>query len=91
MHPTSISAQPRARFTEDRLRNAAQKFAYIKAQQQLATVEVMCQMVDDFSQLATQQGLPDGAYEVFERAHLAIGYALLELQPKLIDLKPHGY
>ena len=90
MNPNPVSSKPRARFTEDRLRHAAKRVAYVKAQQQLAAVEGMCEMVDDFELLATKQGLPEGAYELFERAHLAIGNALLELQPKLIELNPYG-
>lgn len=90
MNPISISAKPRARFTEDRLRHAAKRLAYNKAKQELATIEGLCEMVDDFELLATQTRLPDGAYEIFERAHLAIGNALLELNPKLEELNPYG-
>ena len=91
MNSNSIRAKQSARFTADRLRHAAKRVALIKVQQDLAGVEGICAMVDDFELLATQQGLPEGAYEAFERAHLAIGNALLVLNPKLAELKAYGF
>lgn len=91
MNPNPIRVKQSARFTEDRLRHAAKRVALIKAQQDLAGVEGICEMVDDFELLATQQGLPANGYAAIERAHLAIGNALLVLNPKLAELKAYGF
>ena len=56
MNSNPIRAKQSARFTADRLRHAAKRVALIKVQQDLAGVEGICAMVDDFELLATQQG-----------------------------------
>ena len=80
-----------ARFTEDRLRNAARRLALVKAQQDLIGILGIAQMLDDLEQVAIRDGLPKGAYEAFERAHYLIGNALAELNPRIEELKAYGY
>ena len=70
--------------------SAARRVAYVRAQQNLKAMSGICQMIDDFEELATTVGLPAGAYEVFEKAHIAIGRALLELNRQIAELDPHA-
>lgn len=88
MKPNRIPAQLSIRFTEDRIREAARRLAYEKAKSELATVEGICEMVDDFEQVAIERGLPDGAYEIFEEEHTHIGRALVDLYQWLDRLSP---
>jgi len=80
-----------ARFTADHLRNAARRLALAKAQKDLDCVYGMAAMVDDFEAVAIRDGLPEGAYEEFEKAHYAIGNALLELIPRVEELKAYDF
>lgn len=69
------------------VKDSAKHLAYISLQKDLQAMDGICRMIDDFEELAKSSGLPAGAYEVFEKAHLDIGNCLIEINQRLRDLE----
>ena len=67
---------------------SAQSIAMVKIKQEAKCLLGIERMVADFEALAIARGrLPNGAYEVFERAYYQIGHAWLQLQQQLTQLE----
>ena len=87
LKPNSLST----RFPEERVRIQAKRLAYQRLTKDLAAVESIDSMLSDFEGLDIERGLPDGAYEVFEKTNRQIATAYLELMPKLEELQTYAF
>ena len=85
MKTTSVPPIPATRFPEERVRLLAQRLAHSKAQKDLEAIIRIDEMVSDFEHLAIERGLPNGAYEVFERANIKLALAYEEVNTRLIE------